>query len=60
MVEEGGRAGAAHQVLGEGGGVDDADGVADRFGLGLGVLPPGAARKLRELWSKSAGASFGP
>ena len=42
VVKEGGRAGAAHEVLGEGGGVDDADGVAHGLGLFHGIGPPGA------------------
>ena len=42
VVKEGGRAGAAHEVLGEGGGVDDADGVAHGFGFFDGIGPPSA------------------
>ncbi|MPL89866.1 hypothetical protein SDC9_35908 [bioreactor metagenome] len=41
-VEEGGGARAAHEVLGEGGGVDQAGGLAQRRGLGPGILPPAA------------------
>ena len=60
MVEERSRAGAAHQMLGEGGGVDDADGVADGFGLGLGILPPGTPAESAGVVVEIGGGILGP
>jgi hypothetical protein len=47
-------------MLGEGRGVDQADAVADRLGLGLAYCHQPPRRKLRASWSKLSGASSGP